>query len=252
MPFLGQDIEAKELVDGFQTILKMSWISAAKVSKDPTATSTVIHALQQHLEHALKLEPVEYSVLSVSRDDVPVTIPTYDMKELIQSAILRSGKFEKHLSLAFDAPLSQLIGSMWTYWTLLARIVSVPDPNKWNDIPKPLDLFFQDILERAYATSRSTWGYIIMSEQDQKQLASYQDFIRQKLQDTTTCADLSEASLVGNAQDGLERPEQDEARTDHHRHTRTEEYRERLERLSPIDQDMYERELQERSMMPYS
>ena len=157
MGHLVRGAEATEIVDGFDRILEMTWISAVKVARK-TSPLHFVEALQEKLESALLIKPTGYTIIEGNRDQIQ--IPKYDTTELVQSAMLRSGIYEKQLSKAFDSPLSQLIGSMWTYWTLLARVVADPSPGRWmansND---ELDEFFQDILERAFQDLRTyTFG----------------------------------------------------------------------------------------------
>lgn len=221
VPFLGSNEEAAEIIEGFQLILRQTWISAAKVN--PAARQKNVNQVRAALEEALRIEPIGQEVLSMEE----VEIPLYDTKEMIQSILLRTGIYEKQLASAFQVPLSQLIGSIWTYWTLLARITVQPNPEDWPELPSSVGDFFDDILQRSYETSRKTWGKNIFPLQLQTQLGEYNQAI-QSYQPRDTC---EAASRQENVQDLTEEERK---------------YIERLKQLPPYDAALRLAELESR------
>ena len=200
MPFFGENAEATEIVEGFDRILEMTWISGVKAARR-VSSFHFIEAFQGKIESTLLIEPTGYTIIEVN--DEQIQIPRYDTKELVQSAMLRSGIYEKQLSKAFEPPLSQLIGSIWTYWTLLARVVADPSPDRWNaNSNDELNEFYQDILGKTYQMFISTWGKNIFSDTDQKRLTAYSMYIKQKVGNGDSFVKTSTDNLKTDASEG--------------------------------------------------
>eukprot|EP00935_MAST-01C_sp_MAST-1C-sp1_P000671 g671.t1 len=60
------------------------------------------------------------------------SVPRYNVTQVHEVVMLRTGRFEKKLADAFPRPYSQFVGSLWTYAALLGQIASNPDPKRFN------------------------------------------------------------------------------------------------------------------------
>jgi hypothetical protein len=59
-------------------------------------------------------------------------VPKYNKTAVHEIAMLRTGRFERKIGDTFPRPYNQYVGTLWTYFTLLAQIASNPDPGRFN------------------------------------------------------------------------------------------------------------------------